>query len=94
MARGTARIASRALMITNGRISSPSVSPAERIVRPLAVLTGRRAEGQPAGDRPQKTHEDGQPQHTVDDRRHAGQVVDVGFDQPVELAAPLLYSSR
>jgi hypothetical protein len=34
---GTALIASCALMIINGRIRTPRVSPAERIVRPLSV---------------------------------------------------------
>ncbi len=42
----------------------------------------RRGSSQDAATQRQRPHEHRQPQHPVDDRRHAGQVRDVGLDHP------------
>ena len=57
------------------------VSAAEMIVRPLESVTPRNCA---AGVVLQRAHEDRQAEHAVDDRGHAGQVVDVGADNLVE----------
>ncbi len=52
------------------------------MVRPLAVRRVLRAQkAAPLVKRSSSAHEDRQAQHAVDDRGHAGQVVDVGLDE-------------
>ena len=65
---GTARIASRAAMITTGSTSRPSVSPP-------ASTTG------PSDER--AAHEEGEAEDPVDDRGHRGEVLDVHLDDAV-----------
>ncbi len=78
-------MASWALMMIKGRISRPNVSPAERMVRPLAVVGSTRPNSVPLVNGSSSSNEDGQAQHAVDDGRNTGQVVDVGLDEPVDL---------
>ena len=66
--RGTARIASRAAMITIGRTSSARVS------EPAARMKPRSS-----GPRTMKA----EAEDSVDDRGHRGEVLDVDLDQPV-----------
>ena len=54
------------------------VSPAERMVRPFLSY---HAKDRTAGERLQRAHEDRQPQDAINDRRHPGQIVDIGLDE-------------
>ena len=77
---GTARIASRAAMITTGSTSSPSV-------RPPASTTLPELE--------RAAHEEGEAEDAVDDRRDRGEVLDVDLDRSGSTSASRsAYSSR
>ena len=76
---GTARIASRAAMITIGSTSSARVS---------AAGSEDEAEVERAAD------DEGEPEDAVDDRGHRGEVLDVELDQPVPPAAPCRRTPR